>query len=88
MDCPGAEVSRSQEVQGEVAWAADQAREARGLLFLIPAPLCSPLLLALNRLHFTVLCGRRVEIGKLRHLYKASESPLPSINKQMKSIFV
>ena len=84
---PGAEGEHKSGGPREAAWAADQTREARGLLFLVAAPLCSPWLLALT-CHFTVFCGRTAEMGKLGHLCKVAESPLPSINKQMKSIFV
>lgn len=71
----------------EAAWAADQARDPRSLLFLITTPLCSPFLLAFDLSPLTVSCGR-IETGTLAHLYKVAESPLPFLNKQMKSIFV
>lgn len=51
-------------------------------------PLCSAFLLAFDWSRFTVFCGWRAALGKLRHLYKAAESPLLSINKQMKATFV
>lgn len=64
------------------------SQRARGLLFLITPPPRSLFRLTFDWSHLTVFRGRRVEMGKLGHLHKVTESPLPSMNKQMKSIFV
>lgn len=71
---------------GEHESGAPRAADQRGKgLALLRG---SPFLPVFELSHPTVFCVRRVEIGKLGHLYKVAESPLPSINKQMKPIFV
>lgn len=83
-DWPDAEVS--QEVWGRQPGLQTKPEMQGGRSSSLP-PHCAlpPLSFWPVLSSLTVSCGRTETLG---HLYKVAESPLPFLNKQMKSIFV